>query len=59
MDVSSEFEVIQMVAQCVDRFGRIDFVSKNAGFGPPNIKTAKLDVGLFDKICNVNEKGVS
>jgi NAD(P)-dependent dehydrogenase (short-subunit alcohol dehydrogenase family) len=57
-DVSCEPDVIQMVAQCVERFGRVDFVSNNAGVGSPNIKTAELDVALFDKICAVNAKGV-
>ncbi len=58
-DITSELEVENMVRKCVEAYGRIDFASNNAGIGTVNVKTADMTVEQFDRICNVNEKGVS
>ncbi|KIX96483.1 uncharacterized protein Z520_07749 [Fonsecaea multimorphosa CBS 102226] len=57
-DVSSSQDVQNMVAACVETFGRIDFACNNAGLGLGGVKTAEMTSDFFDKLCNVNEKGV-
>ncbi len=51
--------VKEMVAACVDRFGRLDFGINNAGIALGGMKTAEISLSMFDKSCEVNEKGVS
>jgi NAD(P)-dependent dehydrogenase (short-subunit alcohol dehydrogenase family) len=51
--------VKRLVACCVDHFGRLDFAINNAGIALGGIKTADMSLEMFDKICEVNEKGVS
>lgn len=58
-DVSSSEAVKDMVAACCETFGRIDFACNNAGLGLGGVKTADMSSEFFDKLCNVNEKGVS
>lgn len=57
-DVSDEASVRGMVNKCVEVFGRLDLACNNAGVGTSNVKTTDMDVAMFDRICNVNEKGV-
>jgi NAD(P)-dependent dehydrogenase (short-subunit alcohol dehydrogenase family) len=59
VDISDESAVSRMIAKCVETYGRIDFACNNAGIGTTNSKTADTTTAAFDKICNVNEKGVS
>lgn len=47
-----------MISNCADMFGRIDFVSNNAGIGSPHCKTADLSVEAFDRVNFVNARGV-
>ncbi|OQU98045.1 hypothetical protein CLAIMM_03878 [Cladophialophora immunda] len=57
-DVSSSGDVKAMVDKCVETFGRIDFAANNAGITSPVGLTTDLDVATFDKLHNVNTKGV-
>lgn len=58
-DVSNSAAVQEMVACCVNTFGRVDFSCHNAGLGAGGTKTADMTSQYFDRLCNVNEKGVS
>ena len=58
-NIVNEKEVAEMVEKCVKEYGRIDFASNNAGIGTSNVKTADETLEHFDKICDINEKGVS
>lgn len=42
-----------------EEYGRIDIASNNAGIGTTNVKTADATLEHFDKICDINAKGVS
>ncbi|OCK80952.1 NAD(P)-binding protein [Lepidopterella palustris CBS 459.81] len=57
-DVSNNESVKEMVRKCVEVYGRIDFAANNAGIATPNIKTADMEVKMFDRTCNVNMKGI-
>lgn len=57
-DITKEDEVARMVKKCVEQYGRIDFASNNAGIASGNTKTADMTMDAFDKICDVNERGV-
>lgn len=57
-DVSDDESVRNMINKCVATYGRVDFACNNAGIGMPDVKTTETDVKTFDKIHNVNYKGV-
>jgi NAD(P)-dependent dehydrogenase (short-subunit alcohol dehydrogenase family) len=57
VDVTSAADARQMIATAVDRFGRLDVLFNNAGFGGPHVKLADTDEDLFDKLIAVNLKG--
>lgn len=59
VDITNSDQVKDMVQDCVNIYGRLDFAINNAGFAAGGTKTADLSIELFDKMCNVNEKGVS
>ncbi|MCV7425289.1 SDR family NAD(P)-dependent oxidoreductase [Mycobacterium montefiorense] len=58
VDVTDTDDVRRMVATAVDRFGRLDVLLNNAGFGGPHAALADTDEALFDKILAINLKGV-
>ncbi|CDO89354.1 short-chain dehydrogenase [Mycobacterium triplex] len=58
VDVTNGADVQHMVATAVDRFGRVDVLLNNAGFGGPHLALADTDEALFDKILAINLKGV-
>lgn len=58
-DVSDEASVKAMVSKCVEVYGRLDFACNNAGISMGNIPTTEIDLKTFDRIHNVNFKGVS
>lgn len=58
-DVSDEASVKAMVSKCIDVYGRLDFACNNAGIAMSNIPTTEIDLKTFDRIHNVNFKGVS
>jgi len=57
-DVSKTSEVKQMVNICVERYGKLDFAFNNAGIVTGIDKTHELTEENFDKLINVNLKGV-
>lgn len=57
-DVSDAGSVEQMVAACVEKFGRLDCAVNNAGVELEWAPVAEGDESLFDRIMAVNVKGV-
>lgn len=65
-DVSSRKNVEEMILKAVDVFGKIDILVNNAGINIPRLLVDpedfqgkyELDENIFDKIVNVNQKGV-
>lgn len=58
VDVAKAAEVERMVAFAVERFGRLDVAFNNAGIELENKATADCDEDTFDRIVDVNLKGV-
>ena len=58
VDVTQAADVQGMIATALDRFGRVDVLLNNAGFGGPHAALADTDEELFDKILAINLKGV-
>jgi len=58
VDVTRAAEVERMVAFAVERFGRLDAAFNNAGIELENQPTADCDEDTFDRIVDVNLKGV-
>lgn len=57
-DISDEESVKTMISKCVETYGRVDFACNNAGIAMANIPTTEIDLKTFDKVHNVNFKGV-
>lgn len=57
-DVSDSAATERMVEQAVQAWGRLDYAHNNAGIAEPLVLTADLDEKLWDKIININVKGV-
>jgi NAD(P)-dependent dehydrogenase (short-subunit alcohol dehydrogenase family) len=57
-DVSSEDDVIAMITAAEARFGRIDVLCNNAGFGGPMAPLAEQTTETWDKVHSVNIRGV-
>src|SRR6202161_4683807 len=59
-DVSDENAVKALVAQTMERFGKIDILVNNAALFAPlqEQKVTEIDVGLWDKVMSVNIRGV-
>lgn len=57
-DVSKAIEVENMVRQAVDTYGRLDIAVNNAGIASPQALLAELEEEDFDRVINVNLKGV-
>lgn len=58
-NVSDKESVQNMVAECIEAYGRLDFACNNAGVGATNTKTGDLSVKAFDHVCSINTQGVS
>ena len=56
-DVSDRQQVNNMVAQAVDRFGKIDVLVNNAGIADMNLIT-DIEEAVWDRLFDVNVKGV-
>jgi NAD(P)-dependent dehydrogenase (short-subunit alcohol dehydrogenase family) len=56
-DVSSEADVVDLVAKIEERFGRIDVLINNAALGPTMAATVDTDIGSFRKALSVNFLG--
>jgi NAD(P)-dependent dehydrogenase (short-subunit alcohol dehydrogenase family) len=59
-DVSDEGAVKNLVAQTVDRFGKIDILVNNAALFAPlqEQKVLDIDVALWDRVMAINVRGV-
>ncbi|TVY24863.1 putative oxidoreductase [Lachnellula hyalina] len=57
-NVSEKQSVQDMIAKCVEVYGRLDFACNNAGVGATNTKTADLSVEAFDRVNSINAQGV-
>ena len=57
-DVSKGAEVEALVSRAVDTWGRLDCAHNNAGIAEPRVATADLSEELWDRIIDVNLKGV-
>ncbi|HEY0856172.1 MAG TPA: SDR family oxidoreductase [Albitalea sp.] len=57
-DVAKAADVERMVALAVSRFGRLDVAFNNAGIELENRATADCDEATFDRVVDVNLKGV-
>jgi NAD(P)-dependent dehydrogenase (short-subunit alcohol dehydrogenase family) len=58
VDVSRSEQVAAMVAQVVERFGRLDIAFNNAGIDIEHEPLAKATEDTFDRLMSVNVKGV-
>ena len=56
-DVSSEADVQAMIAAAENRFGRLDILCNNAGFGGPMAPLADQTLDIWDRVHNTNIKG--
>lgn len=57
-DVTSDADVQALVAATVEAYGRLDFAFNNAGIEVEQAKLADGDESVFDRIMDVNVKGV-
>ena len=57
-DVSNEVDMANAVAEISKRFGRLDIVVANAGLVPPWHNTENIDLEEWDRVFEVNVKGV-
>jgi NAD(P)-dependent dehydrogenase (short-subunit alcohol dehydrogenase family) len=57
IDVSSEADNERMVAETVERFGKLDVAFLNAGFYGPGTSFFDEDVSAFDRIIAINLRG--
>jgi NAD(P)-dependent dehydrogenase (short-subunit alcohol dehydrogenase family) len=57
-DVTKAADVQRMIAAAKDRFGRVDILLNNAGFGGPHAALADIDETAFDTILAINLKSV-
>ena len=57
-DVAREDDVKAMVAQALERFGRVDCLVNNAGAPLPMVGVADIDLATFDTVFAVNVRGV-
>jgi len=58
VDVTSSEDVRRMIAFAEDRFGRLDILCNNAGIAAPEQPLHEIDEALFDRVTEVNLKGV-
>ena len=58
-DVSDEAQCKALVAQTIERFGKIDILINNAAlYAPlPTLKVTDIDVELWDKVMAINIRG--
>ena len=57
-DVSVGSEVAALVAEAVERFGRLDVMVNNAGFSHRNRPMLEVDEETFDRVFAVNVKSI-
>jgi NAD(P)-dependent dehydrogenase (short-subunit alcohol dehydrogenase family) len=57
-DVTVEAEIAAMIAGAVERFGRLDCLVNNAGWGSPRVAVAEADLAQFDAEIAVHVRAV-
>ncbi len=57
VDVSSEEDVMKMIATCKEKFGSVDILVNNAGIYPP-APVASMTEEQFEKVIHVNLRSV-
>lgn len=59
-DVSDEGAVKALIAETMDRFGKIDILVNNAALFAPlqEQKVTEIDIGLWDRVMAINVRGV-
>ncbi len=57
-DVSVEADVQQGFSACLEAFGTVDILLNNAGLGLPTPDLAETDLDTFEKMMDVNVRGV-
>src|SRR5208282_1816560 len=57
-DVSNEDDVRSLVEKAVEKYGRLDYAFNNAGMEEPMVTFVEQTSIVFDRIMNVNVKGV-
>lgn len=57
-DVSDEQQVKTMVDKAIDAYGTLDAAFNNAGIMNQSTDTAEMETDVFDKVININLKGV-
>lgn len=57
-DVASERDAEELVAFCVDRFGKLDCAFNNAGLGPDGKPLHELSAQEWNRVLNVDLTGV-
>lgn len=56
-DVSSESDVIALMAAIREAAGRLDVVVNNAGIGAPHIPTREQTLDVFDRVVDIHLRG--
>ena len=57
-DVSEAGDVAHLVGQALSAYGRIDLAHNNAGIDPPNASFTEINEGDWDRVIDINLKGV-
>ncbi len=58
LDVSKEKECADVIAQVVEKFGKLDILVNNAGITGPDVPTEKVEEADWDRIFAINVKSV-
>ena len=58
LDVTSQSQWESAIAAVVARFGRLDILVNNAGVGATNVKVEETEVADWDRVMDINAKGV-